>query len=62
MSDQYILPKVDCRFFDEDTNPRFCMVLKEAYCFKERCRFYKTREEVNDGSPDRQSGQRSGAA
>ena len=49
MSDQYILPKVDCLFFSEDANPRFCMVLREAYCFKERCKFYKTREEENDG-------------
>lgn len=49
MSNEYILPKVDCRFFDEDANPLFCMVLKEAYCFKERCRFYKTREEESNG-------------
>lgn len=50
MSDQYILPKVDCRFFDEDANPRFCMVLREAYCFKEKCKFYKTKEENTNGN------------
>lgn len=49
MSNEYILPKVDCRFFDEDTKPRFCMVLREAYCFKERCKFYKAKEENTNG-------------
>ena len=50
MSNEYILPKVDCRFFDEDANPRFCMVLREAYCFKEQCKFYKTKEENTNGN------------
>lgn len=50
MSEEYILPRVDCQFFDEDTDPVFCMVLKEAYCFKEKCKFYKAKEENTNGN------------
>lgn len=50
MSDQYVLPKVDCQFFEEDAGPIFCRVLKEAYCFKEKCKFYKTKEENTNGN------------
>lgn len=46
---EYVLPKVDCLFFNEEANPRFCMVLREAYCFKEKCRFYKPKEDREGG-------------
>lgn len=48
MSDQYVLPKVDCEHFREKKNHFECRILKEPFCFTERCKFYKP-EEVSDG-------------
>ena len=50
MSDQYVLPKVDCEHFRENKNFVKCEILREMYCFVERCKFYKPKEENTDGN------------
>lgn len=51
MTEQYVLPKVDCEYFREEKNHFTCQILKEPYCFTERCKFYTPDpdKEVRDG-------------
>lgn len=39
--------KRDCFAFAEKNNHQGCRALKELYCKKEECRFYKRKWEVN---------------
>lgn len=49
MSDQYVLPKVDCEHFREEDSHFACRILKEPYCFTERCKFYVPKEDEEGG-------------